>query len=382
MTTMALKLQAALVAVALAACGSAPQRLTQQQLGRLQTIEVSIDVPRGNYVYTREDDTLYMPSRPGASGGGSSGAAVGAGILVVLVLAGLTQLKGPMAVEKEPVGESVKDLDLRSMAFAHLRTMADAAGNGPRIALSTEPFPDMSPAPVPQAEIGAPPGSTPRREPLNPLQPLIDRAKASKADAMLFVALAPTFRNGKAVGADVRIAASLYDRSGALLQSLVINAMGPLPPGFNRREAVQFYADGRFRRLVAQGVRGAMVHLGEGLFKPALVAERQAEMERVLEAQPYEEKRDPTGHQVGRDVPRAQESAANAARMRSTASALSSDDQPIVYRYERPARSDTIAVAAYCPGEQLDLWSQSLVPGMSWLTEPLPQPALSHASGK
>jgi hypothetical protein len=362
------------VLIVLAGCSNGPRAVSEELLAKLRTIEVSIDVPPGNFLYVHGSSSDTMPPVM-APAGTSAGAVMAANIFAGLLIAGIEHAMTAAGREATvPIGNSVKDLDVRTMAFGHLKTMSAGVSNAPALTLSAEPFPKEQPVQVPQAEINAPPGSFPKPDPPDPLKPMRDRARVSQADASLFVRVWPVFRGGPNTATMVQSAAWLYDKSGNLIYNSATTFVGPASPNLARTEVVRWWADGRFRRHTVHGIRAVTLPLGEDLITPVVGARRTADMEHTLATKSERHRTD--GMQLREAVPQAQESTANAMRMRSTGCAVESDDKNVIYRYERHVQGQFVAVSAYCPGERLDLWSQDMVPGMSWLTQPLPTPVV------
>jgi hypothetical protein len=357
--------------VLLVGCSNLPPTVTDQQLARLRTIEVSIDVPPDNFLYVHSNAADRMPFVAGAQSVPFT-TVMAANFLALAVIMGVDQIMAEAWGKATlPIGDSVKDLDVRAMVFGHLQSMSVAAPNAPAMTLSTEPFPKEEPMKLSQAEMNAPPGSVPKPSPPNPLKPMRERAMLAKADASLFITVWPMFKGGGPNAAFVQSGAWLYDRSGNLLYTSATAFIGPRSPAADRPELVRWWADGKFRRVTAHGARAVTITLGEDLFKPELAKQRRADMKRILG----------TGHRIDgaplrEAVPPWQESTANAERTRSTMCAIQSLDRPVIYRYDRHVQDHFLAVSAYCPDEKLDLWSHDLVKGMSWLTEPLFAPAL------
>jgi hypothetical protein len=380
MTKMRFLAQGMAALIVLGGCANAPRGVTEHQLAKLRSIDISIDVPPGNFLYIHNSSAESMPPVLGPPGA-SVGTVMAANLFAGLIIAGIEHAMTAAGREATvPVGNSVKDLDVRGMAFGHLKALSMSAPNAPTINLSPDPFPKEEPVQVSPAETNAPPGSFPKPDPPDPLKPLIHRAKASQADATLFIKVWPLFRGGSNTATMVQSAAWLYDRSGGLLYHSVTIFVGPPSPNAARPEVVRWWADGRFRRLTAHGVRAVTMPLAEDLFKPALATQRRADMEHTLATKSEQHRTD--GTQLREAVPRARESTANAMRMRTTACAVESADNEVIYRYERHLQGQYLAVSAYCPGERLDLWSQDMMPGMSWVSEPLPAPSIATTAAK
>jgi hypothetical protein len=111
-----------------------------------------------------------------------------------------------------------------------------------------------------------------------------------------------------------------------------------------------------------------MLPLGEDLTQPGIAARRRAEMESSTAVLKSDVAKPDSTH-LGSVITRAQESAANVVRMRSSACLVESDGPRLTYRYERQGYNELLFVSGYCPGETLNLWNPTLVPGMSWLSE-------------
>jgi hypothetical protein len=351
-----------------AGCAGHQQHIGADELRRIRSIEVVVDVPSTNFVYESQSTTLFL--QPGA--GVSMGAALGAAVVVNLVAAGIEHAVTATAREASaPVGRSVRDLDLRGTTFSQLQAMTAGHANTPAWNLSASPIPKPKAVEIPPEMRSAPPGIY-KPDPVDPIKPLIEHAKASSSDATLFVNVLPLFRAANGQGALVQSTSSLYDKSGKLLSTWTTTFIGPTAPDAERSDIVQWWADQRYRRFIAQGIRAVMRPIAEEFTQPEVVARRRADMARLLTPK-AELRADPTQRT---SVSQSQESTANAMRMRSTVCAVDGDDKRVIYRYERHSRGEYLAVSAYCPGEQLNLWNQDLMAGMSWLSEPLPAPTV------
>jgi hypothetical protein len=312
---------------------------------RIRSIEVVIDVPESNLNY-REGDPMYVAAPAGVS----PAAVVGANIVAGLVIAGINKaVVAPKREAEKAVGDSVKDVDLRGTTFAHLQRLVNAAPEAPRLSLSSEGFPKQEEEPVLAHERMAPPG-TYRTVTLDPMLALINRAKASRSDATLYIRVVPFYEDGGGRGAVVRGGAWLYDKSGQLLSEWQALFAGPSPAQPTHADAVRWWSDGRYRRFIAQGTRAVVLPIAEDLMQPALHAKRQADFDKAV-------------HKVGDAV-------ANGVRIYSTACTVETDDARVIYRYERQRLA--LNAGAYCTGETLKLWNQDLVPGLSWVTDPMP----------
>jgi hypothetical protein len=351
----------------LASCSTPHGGLDEQQLQRLRTVEVAIDVPDENFVYYGADTARNMPYVPPPSGV-SVGTALATNLFFGIVIGSIEQVLTEAARNDSlPVGRSVQDLDLRRMAFGYLQDMAAASTGAPTMSLSIQPFPRVEePPPVSHAQPNM--NMSLGRVRLDPLKPMVERAAASQADATLFVKVLPQFTLSASLAPMVRSAALLYDKSGRLLHTSSVTFVGPPSPSIERSQVVAWWADGRYRRLIAQGLRAVMLPLGEDLTQPGLAAQRRAEMDSAA-AQLRAEVTRLESTRMGSAISRVQVSAANALRMRSSVCLVDSEGPQVTYRYERADHDGLLVVSGHCPGETLDLWSAELVPGMSWTRE-------------
>jgi hypothetical protein len=323
-------------------------------------------VPESNFIYLQGGTYVYAQPPVGMA----VAAGVTINVVANLVISGIEYARAAVAREAMgPVGTSVQDIDLRRTVFAQLASTDTIRQDAPVLRLSAQPFPKAEPDAARDATRG-PTGTDIKTTTPDPMQPLIERARAGEADATLFVRVVPLFRDATGA-ASVLNSSWLYAKSGKLLSSWSVKLPGPTPPDADQSALVRWWAEGRYRRFIAQGVRAVVRPIAEDLLQPTIFAQRQADMERSLAKMAEVKVVDPMLRQTGAQV---QGSTANALRMKSTGCSVESDDKLVIYRYERVGRGTSLAVAAYCPGETLDLWSQELVPGLSWLTESLPAP--------
>jgi hypothetical protein len=315
-------------AAGLSGCAGPLKAPTQEQVRQLKSIDVVVMPLPSNFAYRSNGGTVYAQPSVGMS----VGTGIGINIAANLIFAGIEYAATATAREAQvPVSKSVEDLDLRNAAVVQLQALLKAGPNGPLLRLSNERFP----------------GSTATGIQISQFAKL---AKASEADATLFLYLVPSFRDlhGQT---SVTSLSWMVSRSGETLLTTSATFVGPAHPELERAEVVRWWADGRYRRFLGHGLRAAMIPIAEGLLKPLDVAQREAFEYRL------------------KGLPRSQ---ANTAVMTSTPCAVDSDDIRVVYRFERK-RPDLLAVA-YCPNEALKLPDPDLVPDISWVTEV--QPAL------
>jgi hypothetical protein len=314
------------IGIALSGCASPPRAPTQEQVSQLKSIDLVVSVPPSNFSYRLSAGTVYAQPSVGMS----VGTGIGINIAANLVFAGIDYALTATAREAQvPVGKSVEAIDLRKAAMAQLQGLIAGAPGAPLMQLSPDSFPEHKVRP---------------RSTLT--QMFIDQAKASKADATLFLMLAPSFRDteGQTVFTGL---AWLVRRSGETLLETSTEFVGPAHPEIERAEVVQWWADGRYRRFLGQGLRAVLIPVADALLMPALnESDRLAREVRLKSAY---------GSQP------------NAVRMTSTACAVDSDDARVVYRFERGRQRSR--VIAYCPGETPKLWEPALVPNGSWVTE-------------
>jgi hypothetical protein len=141
------------------------------------------------------------------------------------------------------------------------------------------------------------------------------------------------------------------------LAEWITQLTAPPGPELERPELVRWWAEGRYRRFVAQGLRGGLVPIAQDIANPAQRAQRLKQLEAVL-AQRFDESGRPTDPVKGFEL--------NALRMRSTPCILQAEPGAVTYRYERTRVPNQLLAAAYCSAEQITDWSQDVVPGLSW----------------
>jgi hypothetical protein len=324
-----------------------------------------VEVPPSNFAYRQGSQLVFGAATPsGGAGippaispGVSVGAAIGINLLANVVASGIEAAAAATAREAVgPVGDSILDLDLRATVIEQLRALTPPGG--PTWAPSDEAFPS--------------PESQPREEPANPTlgrrggpaapsltRLLAERAKTSAHEATLFIRVLPLFR-GLGGRAYVNGAAMLIDKSGKLLAEWNTQLMAPEAPDLERPEVVRWWAEGRYRQFMAQGLRAVLVPLAEEIGNPALRTQRQAQLAAVL-AVLFDES--------GRPADPLKSSEFNASRMRSTPCILQAEQRAVTYRYERTRITNVLLAAAYCAGEKVSDWSQDVEPGLSWTHE-------------
>jgi hypothetical protein len=313
----------------LSGCATGLKAPTQEQVRQLKNIDVVVSVPPSNFSYRSNGGTVY--AQPSA--GMSVGAGIGINIAANLIFAGIDYAITATAREAQvPVGKSVEDLDLRKATFSQLQTFFTGIPAAPNLKLSDQAFPKLDARPSLAAAFAS-------------------QAKASEADATLFVMLRPSFLD---IGGYAVMKGNywLVNRNGETLLETNTDFVGPADPKLERAEVVRWWADGRYRRFILQGLRAGMIPVADGLLKPALDEAQKAQAEQRIKGLPR--------------------SHSNAVTMTSTPCAVEADDTRVVYRFEREMRN--FRVAAYCPNETLKLWDSALVPEVSWVTEL--QPAL------
>jgi hypothetical protein len=318
------------LAVVLSGCATGLKAPTQAQVRELKNIDVVISVPPSNFSYRSSGGTVYAQPSVGMS----VGAAIGINIAANLVFAGIEYAMTATAREAQvPVGKSVEDIDLQAAALAQLQSFFVGAPAAPLLKFSAQAFPVLK----------VEPGVT--------LETLFSaQAKASQADATLFLILSPSFRDAE--GQTVVTGLSwLVDRSGETLLATNTDFVGPVHPDVERAEIVRWWADGRYRRFLGHGLRAVLIPIADGLLKPMDESQRLSLEQKIKGVAGYTQ---------------------NAVRMSSTPCAMESDDTRVLYRFERQRRN--LRAVAYCPNETLTLWDPGLVPDVSWVTEL--QPAL------
>ncbi len=346
-------LAAACIAPAAGASGAPAQR----------HLEVLVEVPPSNFVYRQGSAIGYGDQAPSGGGtvlpyvqspGVSPGAAFGINLLANVLVAAAEQAALASALEAaRPVGASLQDLDLHATTLEQLRGLLPP--DGPRWHLSTERFPQ--PAPVPTGELRDPStGRLKRAMPPGPNQHLIDRARASAYEAVLFVRVLPLYK-GLQDRMYVNVAALLIDKSGTERGEWVTQVMAPEAPALEDAELIRWWADERYRRFMIQGLRGALVPLVEELADPALHAQRQ-KAHAALAGVSFDE--------AGRPTDRMLAHAINTQRKASTACVLRADPGELIYHFERTRFKQQIVGAAYCADEKPTDWNTDVVPGMAW----------------
>jgi hypothetical protein len=329
----------------------------------LRDMEVLVEVPPSNFVYRQGERLGYGDTAPDGNGtylppvsspGVSPSAALGINLLANVIVASVERA----ALEKlreaaAPVGASVKDLDLRATTIEQLRHLLPA--QGPRWHFSPDAFPQ--PAPVPTGEFRDPStGRFKRAMPPAPNQHLIDRARASAHEAVLFIRVLPLYK-GLQDRMYVNVAALVIDKSGTERGEWVTQVMAPAAPALEDAELIRWWADGRYRRFMLQGLRGALVPLVEELADPALRAQRQ-KVHASLAGVSFDESGRPTDRLLGHAV--------NVQRKASTACLLRAEPGEVVYHFERTRFRQQIVGAAFCPDEKPTDWNTDIVPGMAW----------------
>lgn len=316
-------------AVLLGGCATQMKAPTAQQVRELKRIDVAIQGPPSNFAYGQGSQAFYVPVGPNISAGAAVGISLGASLLT----AAIDHVRTSTArAAQEPVGKSVEDLDLPGTALEQLRVLHANATSAPQFNAAAQEFPKLAAGD-------------------DALAALREQAKASPADATLFVRVATNFSDP-----DGRVilygASHLISRSGETLLSTNTAFVGPPHPDGTQAEVVRWWADGRYRRFLAQGARAVVWPIAQGLLNPPADEARRAAIESTLSRLPA--------------------LTSNGQRMHSTACSLESDDVKVVYRFERQRQN--IRAAAYCPGETLALLEADLVTDVSWVTSPLPAP--------
>lgn len=339
----------------------------------LRDIEVLVDVPPSNFVYRHGDLLGYGDATPTGSSTpvlmtlspGASPSAVFGVTLIANAVVGLVERAAleRLRVAAGPVGASVQDLDLRATTLEQLRQLLPSSG--PRWHLGNEPFPP--PAPVPQGEFKDPvSGRLKRAMPPPPTQHLVERARGSAHEAVLFVRVLPVY-SGLQQRTYVNVAALLIDRSGRERGEWVTQLMAPMPPALDDLERVRWWSEGRYRRFVVQGLRGALMPMVEEVADPAL-RERRQKAHAALAGVSFDES--------GRTTDRLLVHAINVQRKLSTACLLEADRAEVVYHFERSRHPNQLVAAAYCTDEKPKDWNADPVPGLAWTQTVSAQPAL------
>ena len=152
------------------------------------------------------------------------------------------------ATEREadkPVSATIDDIDLRRTVFEQLKVLLPQE----RRANLT-----LNAGPIPKFEDGQPYSAT-----------LAKFAAQSAADATLFLAVSPQFSTS--INSDPRIyaQAQLVAKSGQVLMMTLVQFAGPKAPDVERADVVRWWADGRYRRFLLQGVRATLTPVADGL---------------------------------------------------------------------------------------------------------------------
>jgi hypothetical protein len=338
----------------------------------LRHIEVLVEVPPSNFVFRQGSTIGYGEQLQPGGGSGlpyvhSPGVSPGAALVVNLLANVIIAAAERAAVESmleaaRPVGASVQDLDLRATTLEQLRGLLPE--HGPRWHFSAEAFPQ--PAPVSTEEFKDPvSGRLKRAMPPPPNQHLINRARASAHEATLFIRVLPLF-NGLQDRMYVNVAALLIDRSGAERGEWNTQVMGPGSPRLENAERIQWWAEGRYRRFMLQGIRGGLLPLVEEVADPALRAQRER-LYRALSGVSFDE--------AGRPVDRLLPHQINVHRKASAACVIQADSTDVIYHFERTHLPNQLVAAAYCAEDKPADWSQDTVPGVAWTQQVRSVPA-------
>lgn len=329
----------------------------------LRDIEVLVEVPPSNFVYRNGDQLVYGNAKPGLNSfvpppspqGVSAGALIGATVLVNLVVAALeANTLAELEQAAGPVGASLQSLDLQATTIEQLRQLLPA--QGPRWHMSNAPLPQ--PVPPPAREPGDPmAGRFKRQMAPSPKQHLIDYARASAHEAVLFVRVLPLYRGLQGRMA-VNVAALLIDRSGAERGEWVTQVMAPPAPRLEAAELARWWAEDRYRRFVVRGLRGALVPVVEELADPVLREQRRRQ-HAALAGVSFDEAGRPTDRLLGHAI--------NTHKKASTACLLQAEPGELIYHFERTRLPDQIVAAAFCAGEKPGDWNSDEVPGMAWV---------------
>lgn len=314
----------------LTGCMSTPRAPSQEQLQAIQSIEVLVNVPAVPFSFVR-GSTSGIPSttvyvQPPA--GMSAGAGIGVNIVANVAFAAIDYaMTGTTREAQGPVSKSVEDMDLAQTAMAQLLSMRVGA-QGPALVPGRAEFPKIAPV----DDSG---------------QSWIEHAKASSADATLLIRIAPAFR-------DVRVwmdsEARLIRRTGEVLLVARTHFVAPDHPDASRADVVKWWAEGRYRRWLRQGVQASMWTVAQALWMPG-----QA---------------DDARKRVDEQVSRLPVLTESGAKLRGTACALESDSAPVVYRFER--QRYRVHAAAWCADEAAARDRDADVPGIAWFSEPSP----------
>ncbi len=347
----------------LSAAVAAPARAASASAGpALRRIEVLVQVPPSNFAYRQGNQRVFGPATPSASAGVplvlspgvSFGAALGINLVANVVASGIEAAAAATAREAVgPVGASLEDVDLRATVFEQLRSLRPEGA--PDWVHGSGAFPE--PEQPPQVGGTDPATGLPYTPPaVDPVKPLVERAKSSAHDATLFIRVLPLFR-GLGGRMYVNTAAMLIDKSGVRLAEWITQLTAPTGPDLERPELIRWWAEGRYRRFVAEGLRAGLAPIAQDIADRALRAQRLKQLEAVL-AQRFDESGRPADPVKGFEL--------NALRMRSTVCTLQAEPGPLTYRYERTRAPNQLLAAAYCSAEQITDWSQDVAPGLSW----------------
>jgi hypothetical protein len=331
---------------------------------------VLVQAPPGNLVYRRGSVLVYESGPTAGSAGlppvlatgALNPASLGIYLLAHVVVSSLERAAAQQALEESrPVGDSIRDLELRATTLEQLRQLLPEGG--PRWIFSPQAFPEPVPVPV---ERNPDARHLTRGGVADPLQHLVDRAKASAEEATLFVNVLPVFA-GVRGDSSVSVAATLIERSGRRLADWSTVVKGPAAPALQTPEGLRWWAEGRYRQFIVQGLRAGLVPLVEDLSDPALRAQRQQQWQALLERR-FDEAGRPTDPML--------EHAINAARKRSSDCALRPGQADTVVHYERTRLPNQLVAAAVCAGESGSDWSLLDVAGVAWSRALQPPPAL------
>jgi hypothetical protein len=295
------------LSIALCSCASMPAP-TAQQLDSIRSIDVMVTVPKRNFNASYgASNHVVMPA-----GGVSPGAAAGIGLAANLISLGIDHAALATAREADkPVSATIDDIDLRTTVFQQLKSLLPTQRQA-GLTLST--------------------GALPKLEDGQPLDaPIKKFAAQSNADATLFLSVMPQFRTQNAADPHVYASAWLISRSGQTLMQMSFQFAGPQAPDLEREKVVKWWADGRYRRFLLQGVRGVMTPLADALGAKPGYGEQMQALRAKIDRQPVEV------------------TAASLA-MRSSHCAVSADGAPLVLRSERMWQRT--ALAAFCPSDK------------------------------
>jgi hypothetical protein len=287
-TTTPPRRSAAALLLVLAGCASvdAPPPYTPQAVAGWQRVELRVEI--GDPWPPRATSSGSGPV-PVVAPAGTPGAAVGVGILVGVLLAGLDQAAERQAVEEQArLQPALAGLDLQAMLReAWLR--------------QAPPF-------------------------------LLDRLQAPAADirpdAILLLQATPRFHSPYGVPA-VLMQAHLIDRRGHAVQTVELTALAPVAPGSDSEQRLRWWGQGRWQRFVQQALQAGAVGLAGRMEPRPDAAEREARFVDTKSRQPALE--------------------IESARLRSSLCALETGGRPLVVRYER--RWKEVRVATLCADE-------------------------------